>query len=155
MSEEWKKISEFPTYSISNAGRVRNDTRNRILVGGFDRDGYRQVTLSYNGKQYNRRICRLVANEFIENPNGYPCVNHIDENKSNDNVTNLEWCTYKYNNNYGIRNELTRKKIMCIETEEIYSGVRKAARELGISHTNIGLAARNGGTSYGFHWKYI
>lgn len=62
---------------------------------------------------YRRSIHRLVAEAFIPNPNNYPCINHKDENPSNNNIDNLEWCTYKYNANYGTgveRQKLSRRK---------------------------------------------
>lgn len=116
MIEQWKTIDEFPQYSVSNLGRVKNNKTNRIMIGGFDKDGYKQVTISHNKHQYNRRICRLVAIAFIPNPNNLPCVNHIDENKQNDKVINLEWCTFQYNNDYGLRTQKTRRKVKCVET---------------------------------------
>lgn len=140
---------------MSNYGRVKNDERNNILVGGYDRDGYRQVTLCYNGKQYNRRICRLVAKAFLPNPNNYPCINHIDENKENDMVINLEWCTYKYNNNYGSRGYAGCKKVRCVETGIIYKGTREAERQTGICHSYISRSARSHKTSGGYHWEYV
>ena len=155
MKEEWRTIKEFPIYSVSNLGRVRNDKRNNILIGGVDRDGYRQVTLCYDGKQYNRRICRLVAKEFIDNLYNYPCVNHIDENKKNDVATNLEWCTVEYNNNYGSKNDSKRKKIRCVETNKVYDGLRIAEKELGYAHTNLSDAAKTGGVRYGYHWEFV
>ena len=155
MIEQWKKIDEFPIYSVSNCGRIRNDITGNVLLGGYDRDGYRQVTLSYNHKQYNRRICRLVAIAFIPNPDNLPIVNHKDENKENDYCFNLEWCTVGYNNNYGHRTSKTRRKVQCIETTCIYDGVRVAERSTGISHTNISKACKNGCIAGGFHWKYV
>lgn len=79
MTEEWRVVEEFPLYSVSNYGRVKNNSSNHILVGGKDRDGYRQVTLQGKDKQYNRRVCRLVAIAFIPNPLKLPQVNHRDE----------------------------------------------------------------------------
>lgn len=89
MTEEWKTIQEFPRYSVSDFGRIKNNNSNLILTGGKDKDGYRQVILSKGKKQYNRRICRLVAIAFIPNPNDLPQVNHKDENKENDCANNL------------------------------------------------------------------
>ena len=155
MEEEWKVITEFPIYSVSNLGRIRNDKRNYILTGGFDRDGYRQVTICYENKQYTRRICRLVAKEFIANPNNYPCVNHIDENKENDVVTNLEWCTVKYNNNYGSKNDSKRMKIKCVETNIVYDSLRIAEKKLGYAHENLSQAAKTGCIRYGYHWEFV
>ena len=154
-NEEWLIIEEFPRYSVSNFGRVKNNETNYILIGGHDKDGYNQVTLCYNGKQYNRRVCRLVAKAFIDNPNNLPFVNHKDENKTNDNANNLEWCTIRYNNNYGKHYYNVRKRIKCVETDKEYISTREVERQLGFSHTNVGRAARMGNLSYGFHWKYI
>ena len=154
-NESWKVISEFPIYSVSNIGRIRNDKTGYILQGGYDRDGYRQVTISYNGKQYNRRICRLVAIAFIPNPQNLPLVNHKDEDKANDRVENLEWCTVAYNNSYGKRTQSTRKKVMCVETGKIYDGVRIASRSCNIHHSNIGVSCRSGGIAGGYHWQFV
>lgn len=155
MTEEWKQVDEFPIYSISNYGRLRNDTTGYILKGGLDRNGYKQATICYNGKQYNRRICRLVAIAFLPNPDNLPMVNHKDENKQNDYVDNLEWCTVTYNNNYGNRSQQTRKRVECIETGIEYDGLRVAERECGIQHASISKACRLGIEAGGLHWRYI
>lgn len=155
MEEEWKIIDEFPKYSVSNKGRIKNNKQGNILIGGYDRDGYRQVTLSNSEKQYNRRICRLVAKAFIPNPNNYPIVNHKDECKDNDNVNNLEWCTVEYNNNYGHRNEKVRKPVKCIETNIIYKGLRDAEKQTNICHSNISRACRFNTVAGNFHWMYV
>ncbi len=153
--EIWLRVKEYPNYSVSNLGRVKNNVANHIMIGGYDKDGYKQVTLQKNGKQYNRRVCRLVALTFIENPNELPMVNHIDENKENDNIDNLEWCTAQYNNTYGCRCNKTRKSVQCIETGKIYEGLRIAEKETGISHTNISSACRKNCCAGGYHWKYV
>lgn len=152
--ERWKIIDEFPAYSVSDNGNVRNDKRNYVLQGGYDKDGYRQVTLSHNGKQYSRRICRLVAIAFIPNPSNLPQVNHKDENREHDWASNLEWCTSTYNNNYGMRTQATRKFVKCVETGKVYDGVRVASRECDIPHQNIGKSCRNGHIAGGYHWQY-
>ena len=113
MIEQWKTIDEFPQYSVSNLGRVKNNKTNRIMVGGFDKDGYKQVTISHNKHQYNRRICRLVAIAFIPNPNNYSEVNHKDFDKSNNFVENLEWVSEEQNKkhyNLSLRKKLIEKK---------------------------------------------
>lgn len=115
MKEEWRMCKGFePFYMVSNLGRVKSvaiysDKYQKILNRPVEktkniettRDGYKRVTISYYGKQYHCAVHRLVAQAFIDNPNNYPCINHKDENPANNIVTNLEWCTYKYNSNYG------------------------------------------------------
>ena len=151
----WKIIKEFPIYQVSEYGDIKNTYTGNILVGGFDRDGYRQVTLCYNGKQYNRRVCRLVAQAYIDNPMNLPMVNHKNENKSDDCYTNLEWCTAQYNNNYGTRTQKTQKQVQCIETQEIYDGLRTAERAVGICHSSISNACKYGYLAGGFHWRFL
>lgn len=155
LKETWKVISEFPNYSVSDCGRIKNNINGNILVGGKDRDGYRQVTLSYDGRQYNRRICRLVAIAFIPNPNNLPQVNHKNENRDIDTVDNLEWCTSKYNNNYGSRTQKTRRKVRCVENNTSYNGVRVASRELNIPYQNIIKSCQTGNIAGGYHWEYV
>lgn len=117
--EEWKPVEEFEgLYEVSNFGRVRSLNhkranrysyyiqKGRILKSGLNKKtGYWTVVLSKNGKYFTKRVHQLVAKAFIPNPNNYPCVNHKDENKNNNKFDNLEWCTYKYNNNFGSRNK--------------------------------------------------
>lgn len=103
-------------YEVSRFGNVRSIDRWVHLKNGGkkfvygsdvskqeDKDGYLKVCLCYNGREITVPIHRLVALSFIPNPSNLPCVNHKDENKKNNDVNNLEWCDYKYNNNYGTR----------------------------------------------------
>lgn len=109
--EVWKPIKDFNGYEVSNTGQVRSTNYRgkgvtRILKTSPDKmTGYMKVALIKDGKTKPKTVHRLVADAFIENPNNYPCVNHKDEDKTNNHVTNLEWCTHKYNANYGTRNE--------------------------------------------------
>ena len=107
MQEIWKDISGFEgVYEISSYGRVRSVKSGRILstskCGGCR--GYLSVCLSKNGKRYGKLVHRLVAEAFISNINNLPEVNHLDEDKTNNRVDNLEFCDHKYNMNYGSRN---------------------------------------------------
>lgn len=107
----WKDIRGYEgIYQISNYGEVmrlmsydsRNHLRNsKILKQRKNSDGYKVVGLHKNGLEKKFLIHRLVAENFIENPNNLPEINHIDENKQNNSVFNLEWCDRKYNVNYG------------------------------------------------------
>lgn len=107
MTEYWKSIRGYEDYyEVSTLGRVRRKAScNRLYTDGIlsprIRRGYYAVELCKDGKQKSFSIHRLVAETFIPNTNNLPCVNHIDENKLNNAVNNLEWCSYKYNTNYG------------------------------------------------------
>ena len=128
MKEIWKDIQGYEgRYQVSNLGRVRSLSRKRwngytftnlegrILKLRLNKNkGYLNVIL-YDGHRNGKtiEIQRLVAQAFIPNPNNLPCVNHKDENPRNNKVENLEWCDYRYNNNYGNHNlklSLTKQK---------------------------------------------
>lgn len=97
MQEIWKDIRGFEgKYKISNLGRVYSIKNNIILKSGYDGKKYPTICL-YNKKQYCLKIHRLVAKAFIPNPNNYPQINHIDGNKNNNCVNNLEWCNQSHN----------------------------------------------------------
>ena len=113
-SETFKDIAGYEgLYQIGNKGTVigfsrSNDNRYKnkqwILKQYKDRNGYMYVTLSNNKKRKTIKVHRLVAEAFLENHNNYPCVNHIDSNRSNNNIDNLEWCTYKQNMQHALLN---------------------------------------------------
>lgn len=114
-SEMWKDISGYEgLYQISSTGKIKGLPRvtvqnqilkERMLVPNVLNNGYLQITLYKDGKHKSFLVHRLVANAFIPNPENLPEVNHKDENKTNCNIDNLEWCTRKYNLNYGTRNK--------------------------------------------------
>lgn len=118
MQEIWKDIPNYEgLYQVSNMGNVRsfhNRYKNKTLIKPCATSkGYLSVSLCKNHSQKAFNVHKLVAELFIPNPKNLPCVNHIDENKTNNTVSNLEWCTYQYNNTYGHRIEksvATRKK---------------------------------------------
>ena len=99
-------------YRIDDHGNVYSIKSNKQISYFIRNNGYKRVTLFKNGKSKNISIHRLVAIAFIPNPNDLPQVNHKDENKLNNNVDNLEWCSSKYNANYGTRiKRITEKNI--------------------------------------------
>lgn len=102
MIEIWKDIVGYEGYQVSNLGRVKCLTTNKIL-NQYDRNqkGYKAVYLKTNNSFKIFAVHRLVAIHFIPNPNNYPVVNHKDCNPANNCVDNLEWCTVQYNNTYG------------------------------------------------------
>ena len=126
MKEEWRNITNYEElYQVSNLGNVKNIRRNKLKKLTLNKDGYYIVKLSKNNKKKVYLVHRLVAKEFIENKNNYDIVNHKDENKTNNKVDNLEWCTIKYNNNYGtrwIKNYLKKyinEVLILLENDEI------------------------------------
>lgn len=97
----WKWIFGYKNlYKISNTGKVKSIRNNKILKPSISQ-GYYFVILQKNGQKKFKQVHRLVAKAFIPNPKRYPVINHKDENKLNNKVSNLEWCTIKYNTNYG------------------------------------------------------
>lgn len=125
VEEQWKDIEGYEgLYQISNLGRVKSlkrwrgnngsgyYTKEKILKNSKKDNDYLMVGLSKNGKSNKFYVHRLVAIAFIPNPHDYPLVNHKKEfEKYNNNIENLEWCTYKYNLNYGTRKERHDKAI--------------------------------------------
>lgn len=117
-NEQWLPIEGYEDYEVSNYGRVKSlerinslgrTVKERILKPSTNEGGYKQVKLCNGGKEKTFKVHRLVAMAFIPNSNSLPQVNHMDENPSNNHVDNLEWCTAKYNNNYGTRKEKASK----------------------------------------------
>lgn len=128
MEEIWRDIKGYEgKYQVSNLGRVKSLNYNRtkkekVLDFKPSKAGYIIVRLCREGKSKPYQVHRLVALHFIDNPNNYPQVNHKDENKTNNCVDNLEWCTQKYNNNYGTHNkrvsESQKGKVISEETKK-------------------------------------
>lgn len=110
--EIWKPISDYESlYEVSNFGNVKslnyNHTgKSKNLSLKHHRSGYLTVTLCKDGVNKNKSVHILVAKAFIKNPNCYPCVNHIDGNKSNNTASNLEWVTYSQNTRHAINTGL-------------------------------------------------
>ena len=143
LHEKWVDIKNFEGfYQISNMGRVRSLNRyvkwrgklklviGKILKSCKDKYGYLYVCLVKNKRRKQGVIHRLVAQHFIENPNNYPAVNHIDRNKFNNNIENLEWCSNQMNSfHYWKTNE---KKIYptTISTDHLLKSSKKLRKKL-------------------------
>lgn len=109
--EIFKDIKGYPGYQISNKGRVWSCKRQRYLSPFTNNSGYKAINIiAANGKRKGELIHRLVALHFIDNPEGKPEVNHIDRNKENNTVENLEWVTHGENNTLAKKGHYTHKK---------------------------------------------
>lgn len=166
--EHWKPINGYKgLYEVSDTGLVRSLKfgKERILSSKKNRgNGYLQVVLYRDGKRKCLYVHRLVANAFIPNPLKLATVNHIDENKLNNSVANLEWMTQGDNNRYGthdLRVALAQSKSV-LQLDQFgnvvrqFLSIREAARQTGISDGSI-CEICNGGrrkTAGGFSWKY-
>lgn len=153
-SEIWKDVPGFEgAFQVSSFGRVRSLPRIDALghhrkgilrKQGNVHDGYLQVALEHNGKKAVYWVHRLVASAFIPNKNGYPTVNHKDEDKTNNNVSNLEWCTRLYNMTYGTLIERMAKAngspvyvITSSGHRYYFDSIKKASRLLGLKDTGV------------------
>lgn len=186
--ENWKTIPETDgLYSVSDLGNVRRNEhyttvkphiykkeenvvyyKERPVKPYIDSTGYKVVSIRNKaGETLVRKIHRLVAEAFVPNPDNYNIVNHIDENKENNNASNLEWCTLKENANHGTRNERISKvsgiRIAQYSKDgkliKIWNSMSEAARFFGASTTTyIRRVCTNqfGRHTYkGFVWKYV
>lgn len=132
--------------------------RERLLKFRF-MGRYYQTVLYKNKSCKSYYIHRLVAETFISNPDNLPFVNHKDENKQNNCVDNLEWCTQKYNINYGTslkkRIDLMGKPVICMETGKRYKSALEAGKQLGINYKHICDCCRGRRKTTGsYHWEY-
>lgn len=181
MEEIWKDIPDYEGYyQVSNLGNFRslprivkyksNGTRRypgKSLLTETAKDGYQRIVLMKDGIRIRYQAHRLVALTFISNPENKPFINHIDGNKSNNVISNLEWCTASENVRHadltGLRNmsdhhPSNSKKIKCIETGEIFISYNKAVQWLGKTSTSIGSLVRGTkrcGKAFGYHWEFI
>lgn len=169
--ETWKPVTctDIVMYEVSSEGKVRNLKTGRILKPYYNTQGYARVNLTsaYNDKtkQTKKLVHRLVAQAFIpNNDQSKTIINHKDENKRNNSVANLEWCTYKYNANYGTRNERVAKSkskpILQLDLKTgliiaTYSSIKEAGLSTGIYYDTITKAARGKRkTAGGYGWRY-
>lgn len=164
--ENWKVINDFQAYEVSDYGRIRRCYKNGkivIMKPWFNKQGYLQVHLCKNGKHHPKTIHRLVALHFIDNPDNLPQVNHKDECKTNNCVTNLEWCTSQYNLTYGTRIQKAAKT--CYKPIKQYDldgnfirrwdSITEAAKQLMISQGNLSSCLKGKfKTMGGYKWSY-
>jgi len=123
--EVWKLVPGYDFVLVSNKGRVAEIKKGNTIIKKqqLTYNGYLIVKIKINDVNHSLRVHRAVASAFIPNPNNYPQVNHLDENKMNNKLENLEWCTSKYNNNYG-----TKKARISASMKRRYSKINKNER---------------------------
>ena len=165
--EEWRPIKEYDgLYDISNIGRVRSYKRNKVeIISPMNTStGYKQVEFAKDGISKRKLVHRLVAEVFIPNPMNLPVVNHLDGDKTNNCVTNLEWCTYRQNTLHAIKIGLTRfklpsKPIMVYKGGKFigtFKSIGECANKLNCDKTNIsGVIHGRHKTHHGFSFKLV
>ena len=155
MEEIWRPIPGFEYYSVSNIGRVKNPF-GKVLKPSQNYKGYLIVNLSSEYIKHKQMfVHRAVALAFIPNPANLPQVNHINHNKSDNNVENLEWCTNSYNLIYS-KGKKVRQYSKSGEFIKEFNCVADASREYNIPTTNISKCCKGKRHSAGkFIWKYV
>jgi hypothetical protein len=154
-----KKINGYEEYFIDEYGNVYSQKSRKYINQQKGKDGYYYVQLCKNGIRKRIAVHRLVAMTFIENPESLTMVNHKDENRENNDVNNLEWCTEKYNTNYGnARIKQARKvskAVVCIETGEVFASQKEAGQIKAICYAHICDCCKGKKqTCGGYHWRY-
>ena len=154
--EYWKQIEGYPHLLVSRTGQVWTTTYNRLLKQELTNRGYLRVSLSKDKTVKGGHVHRLVAEAFIPNPDNLPTVDHIDGNKLNNCVENLQWLSYKDNTRKaGEIKKRTAKPVFCRETNTVYKSVSQAARELHMNDAVISAVAKGEFPSYhGLHFEY-
>ena len=167
-AEVWKDIPNS-NYQISNKGRMCNCSR--ISKPVINSSGYLRICFrKHGGRLQTESIHRLVALNFVPNPLKLPQINHKDENKLNNFYDNLEWCTQKYNTNYGTstkrRVEKLNMSVLNVTTGEIFASAKEASGKLNINRNVIGAVCRGDmyrrstgsygkyKTAGGYEWQY-
>ena len=174
MTEIWLPIEGYENlYEVSNLGRVRrlesvvngkNGSKRKvsgnILKPRAQQNGYLMVNLCKNGIRRSYYMHRIVSTAFIPNPDNKPQVNHKDEDKLNNSVENLEWCTAKENTNYGTRtkrsSEKLQKPVLCVELNQIFPSLTDTAKHFNVTLSNLSwvLTGRSK-TAGGYHFEYL
>lgn len=172
--EHWKEIAGYEgLYQVSDQGRVKSlwHGKEKILKPRKQNCGYLNVILYKDGHSKTITVHRLVATAFISNPSNLETINHKDEDKTNNTVSNLEWMSQRENNNYGTRNKRSSetqinhpslsKKVQMFDKSTgelltIFPSTHEADRITGISHQNISSCCKGKLKSAGgYIWRYL
>ena len=169
MKEIWKDIPEYEGYyQISNLGRIKslhNYRGKESIIKPRIKQEYLTIGLRKNNVRKWKRIHRLIAEAFIPNPNNYPVVNHKNENKLDNRIENLEWCTVGYNNTYGSRLKRVKQKVSkpVIQYDlqgnyiKEFESIGDAAREINTNAGNIIKCCKRNpkyNKVKGYVWRY-
>lgn len=179
MEEIWEDIKGLEgLYQVGNLGRVKGLERKakngcilpeRLLKGCIQSDGYLVVKIRLDMKEFRRYVHRLVAEAFLPNLNNFPQVNHKDEDKTNNNVENLEWCSLRYNIEYGTARERSQNTIKEKYSKAVcqfnlngsfikeYKSISEAAKVNKTIPTRICDCCKSNGrgkSAGGFMWRY-
>lgn len=150
--EELKDIPNYEgLYAITRDGRIWSYSSNQFKDLQIGNTGYYYTVLWKNSQPKWTTVHRLVAETYIPNPDNLPIINHKDQNKSNNSVENLEWCTIQYNNAY-----TNNKKVICLDTGEVFESVKAAAMSVGrkINSMSTHLHGRTASCG-GRHFKFL
>ena len=157
--EYWRTIPSFPVYSASNLGRIRNDKTGRIMHVYMNTRGYLGLTLRRDNVQVPVLVHRLVAETFLGGLQPGLQVNHIDGDKTNNSVENLEWCTCGENTRHavkiGLRPGPRRQAVRIIETGDEFESIRACASYLGVDISSVRWALQHSGKCRGCHVEYV
>lgn len=142
----WKPIKGYEKfYEVSANGEVRRIGKQNNLKLKVEKNGYVRTHLSKNGKAKSELVHRLVAIAFLDNPNNYATVNHIDENKQNNKIDNLEWASMSYQNSYGVgaicRNKFKEKPVNQYDLNgnfiKRWNSIKEVAESEGLNPSSI------------------
>ena len=159
----WATVERCPRIEVNERGEVRYKDTGKLASTSVAATGYIQVGIWYNGKPQTFNVHRLVAEAFIPNPENLPHVNHKDENRANCSVDNLEWCTVKYNCNYGNHIEKLRqhgcKPVVATDKktgkEITFRSLEEAGRALKCQANCIRRCLKGKrATAQGYYWRY-
>lgn len=152
--EEWRPIDGFPNYQVSNLGRVKNIKRGYILKNNIGTYGYYRVNL---GRGNMRKVHRLVAEAFIPNPLELPYINHLDENKLNNDVSNLEWATASQNNKHSAHQHSCKINQLTLDGDFIktFKSAKEIQDTFGFDKSNVIAVCRGRiNQTHGYKWEY-
>lgn len=158
MTNEVKSVVGYEgLYSVDRHGNITNDKTGHRMTPCKNSWGYMNVYLRKNGKGKSEKVHRIVANAFLPNPLNKREVNHIDGNKANNELGNLEWATTKENINHAVTTGLIpHKRIRIIETGNVYSSAADCARQIGGSYADIyHCLYGQRKTHKGYHYEYV